>query len=151
MNIYTRFLAKVETHGMDAERCWFWKGAGKGNGYGHFSISTGRTEHAHRASHVLFIGPIPKGKEVCHVCDNRACVNPDHLFLGTRAENMADMVAKGRGAGGSRKNLKESTVQEIRRRIHAGVPKRRIAESLNVNYGTVTAIARGDSYDRIGK
>ena len=84
--------------------------------------------------------------DVCHRCDNRWCVNPYHLFVGTRAENMADMKAKGRGDGGNRKHLSEKLVQEIRRRLHAGTAPRVIAETMDVNYATITAIKSGRSY-----
>lgn len=145
VNKATAFLQKVNTNGMNPDVCWPWLGAGKGNGYGHTS-----TGPAHRVSFKLFVGEIPNGMDVCHTYDNRNCVNPDHLFLGTRAENMADMIHKGRGAGGARKHLREHQVQEIRRRLHAGGSPRVIAETMNINYGTVTAIKEGRSYGRIG-
>lgn len=137
------FLRKAETNRLHPEMCWPWLGAGKGNGYGHTSRGP-----AHRVSYELFVGPVPNGMDVCHKCDNRACVNPDHLFLGTRAENMADMKAKGRGAGGCRKHLRESQVQEIRRRLSVGIPQAEIARTMNVNRGTVSAIKQGKSYGR---
>lgn len=145
INRYTRFLARVNTHGMNAATCWEWLGAGKGNGYGNLTFE-GESKSAHRHSFNLFKGEIPDGMDVCHTCDNRWCVNPDHLFLGTRAENMADCCQKGRGAGGNRKHLKEETLQEIKRRLNGQIPMGRIAKDLNVNYSTVTAIARGDAY-----
>ena len=148
VNRYSLFLSHVSVAGAD--ECWVWLGAGKGNGYGHTS-ARGVSVPAHRRAYELFVGDAPAGMDVCHSCDNRSCVNPHHLFLGTRAENMADMKAKGRGAGGTRKHIKEQTVQEIRRRLAQGVPASKIADSLNVNYGTVTSINRGDSYVGIGK
>ncbi|MBW3095675.1 HNH endonuclease [Pseudohoeflea coraliihabitans] len=139
------FLSKAETHGLSAEKCWAWKGAGKGNGYGHFSL-LGERMGAHRAAYIMFKGDVPNGMDVCHHCDNRWCVNPAHLFIGSRSQNMADMSLKGRGSGGCRKHIKEHQVQEIRRRIHAGVRMSEIAKQMGVNYSTVTAINRGDSY-----
>lgn len=135
------FLRKADVNRLHPEMCWPWLRAGKGNGYGHTSRGP-----AHRVSYELFVGPIPEGMDVCHKCDNRACVNPDHLFIGTRAENMADMKAKGRGAGGNRKHLKEGHIQEIRRRLAAGVPQAEIARVMNVNSSTVSAIKQGKSY-----
>lgn len=135
------FLQKAETHGLSIEPCWVWLGAGKGNGYGHTSRGP-----AHRRAYELLIGPIPDGMDVCHKCDNRACVNPHHLFLGTRAENMADMRSKGRGAGGSRKHITEAQVQEVRRRLACGVSQAEIARCMDLHRGTVSNIKLGKSY-----
>jgi hypothetical protein len=145
VNKVIAFLQKADTNGLNTDVCWPWIGAGKGNGYGNVTMSN-ETMGAHRASYLLFHGNIPDNMDVCHRCDNRSCVNPHHLFLGTRAENMDDMKQKGRGAGGARKHLKEFQVQEIRRRLAAGTPPKTISETMNVNYGTVTAIKEGRSY-----
>lgn len=149
-NRYTRFLSKVDAKGFDPNACWLWAGAGKGNGYGHLSFD-GISQSAHRTAYELFCGPVPPGLDVCHTCDTRFCVNPDHLFVGTRAENMADMKAKGRGAGGCRKHLREDQVQSIRQRLASGQSPRHIAIQMDVNYGTVTAIKEGRSYVGIGE
>lgn len=150
-NAYTRFFQKVDVVQFDPDACWIWKGASKGNGYGHVSVG-GKNVPAHRHAYTLFVSKeIPAGMDVCHTCDTRSCVNPDHLFIGTRSENMADMKLKGRGAGGHRKHLKENQVQEIRQRLAAGVQPRRIANQMNVNYSTVASIKEGKSYGRIGK
>jgi hypothetical protein len=148
----TRFFSKVNTHGFDPNVCWEWTGAGKGNGYGHVSVY-GESAGAHRYAYRLY-NPgkeIPPGHDVCHTCDNRMCVNPDHLFVGTRAENVADMRAKGRAAGGCRKHLREDQVQHIRQRLAAGHSPRLISQSLDINYSTITAIKEGRSYVGIGQ
>lgn len=149
-NAYTRFLARVQSHGFNPDKCWAWLGAGKGNGYGNMRVKSRNVTASHRA-YELFCGPVPDGKEVCHSCDNRWCVNPDHLFVGTRAENMADCKMKGRTAGGSRKRLKEQTIQEIRRRLAAGLAPSRIANDMDINYYTISNIQGGRSYVGIGE
>jgi hypothetical protein len=92
-----RFWQRVR---KDQDGCWRWTGhCRRTNGYGTIRISE-QSKLAHRVSWEMANGPIPDGTFVCHRCDNPPCVNPAHLFLGTVADNAADMVAKGRQAKG---------------------------------------------------
>jgi hypothetical protein len=84
-----RFFAKVKT----GAGCWEWQGSLATNGYGQFFRNDG-SRQAHRISWEYENGEIPEDLHVCHKCDNRKCVRPSHLFLGTRSDNMKDMVKK---------------------------------------------------------
>lgn len=97
------------------DSCWLWTSGTRGGGYGRFWDGTGYTQ-AHRYAYVTTKGPIAPGLFVMHACDVRGCVNPEHLSLGTLAENNLDMTRKGRRAVGERSchKLTATQVREIR-------------------------------------
>lgn len=138
-----RFWSKVQK----TDGCWTWTASKDSCGYGTFRLS-GKIRKAHRVSYELSHGPIPDGMHVCHRCDVPACVNPSHLFLGTHADNMADMAAKGRatppkGAEHHSAKLTEVQVVYIRWLFASGLMKQRqLAESFGVSRGLIGHISQ---------
>jgi hypothetical protein len=129
------------TGGPDA--CWLWTGARSGKGYGTVHGSLPRALYTHRLAWELAWGPIPPGLCVLHRCDNPPCCNPAHLFLGTKAQNSADMVAKGRSARGERQHnarLNEAQVREIRVKRASGERLRALAAEYNVHANTILRV-----------
>jgi len=128
------------THVEKLEGCWNWKSSTSPFGHGMFKLSKDNLVFAHRYSWCLFNGEIPDGMQVLHKCDNPRCVNPDHLFLGTQATNVQDMVNKGRAKGGSfrgsnnpKAKLTEGQVEEIKDRYEQGEAARLLYEEYGIS------------------
>ena len=103
--------------------CWLWAGAVMLNGYGRIRGYDGKGIGAHRFSYLAFRGAVPEGMMVCHKCDVPSCVNPDHLWLGTPADNKADCVSKGRHVRGEKNHttiLSDADVKEILKKYRDG-------------------------------
>lgn len=142
-----RFIDKVR---ISPDGCWIWVGASVGleYDYGKFWLD-GAYDKAHRASFRIFKGPIPPAMWVLHRCDVPRCVNPHHLFLGTRQDNVDDMMRKGRGGHsknpqrGERSALAKLTPQqvlEIRQRNAAGESQGALAKEFSVGQPTIHKI-----------
>lgn len=122
--------------------CWLWQAGHKGGGYGGFAVG-GQTERAHRVAWKIANGSIKKGLFVLHRCDNPICVNPSHLFLGTQAENMADMLVKGRhrfGSQGGPKCISEEIVSQVRK---SSLSQRQAARAFGISKTHVRSIRLG--------
>lgn len=107
-----RFWAHVAK--SDADSCWLWNAAVGSHGYGAFGVERGVIVCSHRYSWELHYGSVPEGMDVLHRCDVRRCVNPAHLFLGTNADNINDMLCKERQARGEKKAQAKLTEQIVR-------------------------------------
>lgn len=136
-------------------RCHNWSKGLDAGGYGQIKVK-GKTQNAHRVAYRYLVGEIPAGIHVLHRCDNRRCINPLHLFLGTHAENMQDKAAKGRcgcakgEASGSAK-LTAAQVVEIRALAQNGFTQKAIGLRFGVSQVTVGDIAvRRKSWAHIG-
>ena len=107
-SVKERILAGVR---VELGPCWEWQGTLR-NGYGAMSVG-GQMAYVHRLSHETFIGPIPPRQVIAHRCDNRRCVNPEHLFAAPHRVNMLDMVLKGRQARGERHGRAKLTRRDV--------------------------------------
>lgn len=152
-----RLLARVE---RAPNGCWNWTGSTRRAGYG--QIYAGRAHgkqivcRAHRFSWIAHNGAIPGGLSVCHHCDNPRCINPDHLFLGTHQQNMADCRSKGRlnildgslarGTLNVNAKLTPSDVAAIRARRRAGEKGVCLAADFGVTPQTISHIVRGQTW-----
>jgi hypothetical protein len=140
--------------------CFEWSGAKQANGYGRFR-AFGKSMYAHRFSALLKFGIVRSDLDVCHSCDNRNCVNPEHLFIGTRKENMEDCVSKGRQAKGDKLSgfrcgesspfakLNAAQALMVRSMKSAGIKTRAIAAEFNITTDNVRRIVRRDTWKEI--
>lgn len=150
-----RFWSKVR---RVSGGCWLWTGAR--NRYGLFRLN-GKVRKAHRVAWELTNGPIPDGLNVLHTCDNPPCVRPSHLFLGTQAENVRDMWAKGRHGPGPHvrvnyrgsltpaAKLSETDVLAIRRLSADGWSLRRLAEQFGVGQNAIFKVVHRRSWSHV--
>jgi len=141
--------------------CWTWKGTTSngrrvGGGYGRLLLPGGGYLLAHRVSYELFHGPIPDGMEVMHSCDNPPCIRPDHLSIGTHAENSRDAYHKGlmpppphfRGSEVGNARLTEEQVREIRS-LFGSMSDQRIADRFDVHKATIRLIRIGETWRHV--
>lgn len=145
-----RLLSKIEV--LD-NGCWRYTGGINSGGYGNI-WSEGTTRGAHVVSYEIHKGPVPKGKQVCHSCDYKPCINPEHLFAGTSFDNIHDMINKGRdgfkGTRNGRALLDEQQVAEIKRILNTGLyTQESIAADFNVCRGTISAINTGRNWGQL--
>ena len=139
-------------YGLDG--CWYYTGYVGVNGYGYLTIDSVR-HRTHRLSYQIYKGPIPEGLYVCHKCDNRSCVNPDHLFLGTAKDNWHDCLSKGRidfsylsDVDGVRCVLTKNQAEEILRDWKE-YPRIYFCHKFKVSRSAVSRVLNGKAYNEI--
>lgn len=146
--IFERFWNKVDKR--DKNKCWNWIGAKTSNGYGHMKIN-GKTIRSNRISFIIHNGYIDDNKYICHKCDNRACVNPDHLFIGTACDNIRDMWNKSRnpknviynpqsGEKHYNSKLTELDIYRIRLFYKFGINQHKLAKIFNTDQPNISCI-----------
>lgn len=123
----------------DENGCWLWTGGIESNGYGRTTYE-GKAWWVHRLSYEVHKGPIPEGHLVCHACDVRSCINPDHLFTGSIADNQRDMKLKGRASRGERSASAKLTEADVRRIREDTRPGWQLAVAYGVSQATISEV-----------
>ena len=133
-----RFDRKIEK----TESCWLWTGGSSDFGHGRFRVG-GKLQSTHRIAYTLAYGKIPKAKLVLHKCHNPRCVNPEHLYAGTYADNQKDALEAGRSKVPVHLWLDEARVLEIKALVSSGLSFREVGRRTGVNHSTVSSIVKG--------
>lgn len=145
------FWERISRNKSINNQCWEWQ-YGLNHGYGRLRHNR-KLKYSHQVAWELTYGEIPSGLCVLHQCDNRACCNPNHLFLGTKLDNAQDMVAKGRQCKGINKHsnkLSPSQVIEIRARYATGtISMRALSKDYPVSYPTIRDIVNRSKWRHI--
>jgi hypothetical protein len=137
--------AKFWNKVLKTETCWLWQAVKTDNGYGIFRLNTGQNMLAHRVSWEMHNSKIPEGLHVCHHCDVRNCVRPEHLFIGTRNANMFDCFQKGRFAS----KLKADDVRDIRKKFSQGESVKELAKQYDVGSSNIHLIVKRKSWKHV--
>ena len=145
MTLEERFWSKVNKNGEGG--CWIWTSATNTDGYGKFELDY-KMIAAHRLSFELFNGPIPRGKYICHRCNRRNCVNPDHIYAGTQRQNVDDMLRDDRHSNGAKRRLTGQEVAEIRSSAASGIPFKVLCEQFDRTFLTISRIVNGHAYSK---
>lgn len=147
--VIPRFWEKVQK----GEGCWNWTASTAGKGYGQLKYPGTRKQlYAHRISYELHYGDIPKGLSVMHTCDNPRCVRPEHLRLGTCADNQQDMALKDRSLHGSRNGtakLCEDQVVKVHAALKLGLTQKQVAAAFGISQIEVSRIHTGKRWRRL--
>lgn len=149
VDIVERLLSRIK---VNANGCFEWQGP-LNDGYGNMSVA-GEMKRVHRVSYETFRSAIPDGLCVCHECDNRRCINPAHLFLGTRLDNTRDAASKNRMEFGERRcnsKLTSELVVEMTNRYNAGETFGQIARDVGVNNRTVSRVLCGNGWRHVDR
>lgn len=124
---------------ISATGCWEWNAYLDHSGYGVINVD-GKIIHAHRASYLTFVGKIPDGMMVLHRCDNPPCIRPDHLFIGTAADNKNDEIQKGRMPLGESRPISKLTADEVRAIRNDSGTNKAMAEKYGMSTGVICRI-----------
>lgn len=123
--------------------CWEWQRSKDARGYGKCNVGGGKWERAHRVSYKVFNGNIPDGMIVRHTCDNTSCCNPEHLIIGTMADNMRDCVERGRRPRGSNHHMTKLTEEQVDVIRNSTEKAKVLAETYGVHVNHIYAIRGG--------
>lgn len=147
-----RFWSKVDIRSKN--ECWNWIGGKNSPGYGRFRLPRQRkSENAHKFIYEWLFGKVPKGMCVCHTCNNRACVNPRHLYCGTPSDNMKDRVKDGTQSGGANKGEKhhmnkfsKDTIDRVKTMLLEGHSGKEISDKFGISRTHISRIKKGKNW-----
>ena len=156
-----KFIRRFESKVRKTDTCWIWLASRATTGYGQMFVAmkgkrSNIVHKSHRIAWQIYVGPIPNGLQVLHNCDNRLCVKPDHLYLGTQQDNVNDMMKRGRNGYCRREGqqhpmakLTDNQVGCIKHRLTIGISPKDLAKEFSVARSTIAEISRGATWRHI--
>lgn len=137
-----KYWSKVDIKSKDD--CWEWLAGINADGYGNFYCDY-KTYSASRLSWIFTNGPIPEGKLCLHKCDNRKCVNPNHLYIGTHSDNNSDREWRNPGTSGRQSSIGASGIRTVQKLFKQGYSQKSISECFGLSTGQIHRLCRGTS------